>query len=94
MKDRLVQKLTGELGYGNAAAKTTAGDLLGSGYEDIRRAAELWVTSGTMTDIRCGGCSVRELVTGGRMTYPAALVYIDWLRTEPEKAAGALRAVM
>lgn len=94
MKEKLIRRLTEELAYSRASAEKTAEDLASSEYPDIIIAAEQWADTGMMLDIIEGSCSAASLIKDGQMTYPAALIFIDWLRTDPVSALRALEIRM
>lgn len=73
-------------GYPAPAAKTVAEKLEKLTGENKKAASE-WLESGQEPLIASHGYSTASLMKKyPRMTYPAALLTIDWLDREPEKA--------
>ena len=53
---------------------------------------ERWAKNASVRDdFSAEGYSIKSLMEKHRMTYPAALLTIDWLLKEPEKAKTSLR---
>jgi len=53
---------------------------------------ERWAKNASVCDdFSVEGYSIKSLMEKQRMTYPAALLTIDWLLKEPEKAKTSLR---
>lgn len=84
-----IEALLLERGYGTAGAKSTAADLarvIVRGDEDLRSAAMSWLRGeGLLPDVSEGGYSLSALVARG-LRYPAAIVFLDWLREDPAEA--------
>ena len=51
---------------------------------------EDWIETDSETDYSVSGFSLMKLKDKYQMTYPAALLTIDWLIKEPEVAANAI----
>lgn len=47
---------------------------------------QLWLKDETITDAEYKGLSLTRLMQKYQMTYPAALLSLDWVYKEPEKA--------
>lgn len=90
---RIGQILSEELGYSRRAAELTARDLThfsAPEHADLDEAVARWVTDrGDLSELACGGYCVRDLMAHG-MSYPAALVFVDWCRSDPATASRAL----
>jgi len=52
---------------------------------------ESWIEKGEETDYEASGYSVKGFMTSPGMKYPAALLTIDWILKEPEKAIAAIK---
>ena len=95
--DKLASVLEIELGYSRRSAETTAHDLLNftsSNHSDLDQALQRWlVDRSDLLDICEGAFKVSDLMCSG-LTYPAALIFIDWARSDPAEAAKALAARM
>lgn len=52
---------------------------------------EKWIKDDTETDYAVEGFSLIELMSLYKMSYPAALLTIDWLIKEPETASLAIK---
>lgn len=89
--------LENELGYSGKAAKDTARDLLNFTsveHRDLDEALARWlVDRGNQAEVCEGAFRASDLTRSG-LTYPAALIFIDWARSDPAEAAKALSARM
>lgn len=54
--------------------------------ESLKKGFSLWLESEKETDYTIQGIALSELRNKFGMTYPAALLTMDWLIKEPEKA--------
>lgn len=54
--------------------------------ESLKEGFSLWLESEKETDYTIQGITLSELKNKFGMTYPAALLTMDWLIKEPEKA--------
>lgn len=54
--------------------------------ERLQKALEKWLKDGTETDFSAEGFSVIGLKQQYEMTYPAALLSIDWVLKDPDNA--------
>ena len=54
--------------------------------ESLKEGFSLWLESEKETDYTIQGIALSELKNKFGMTYPAALLTMDWLIKEPEKA--------
>lgn len=88
-KAALEQILITELGYSPFEAAVTADDLLNL-QPQLTAAAERWARDRTQTELSVSGFSALELMKRKHFTYPAALIALDWLLTDPEAAAREL----
>lgn len=79
-----------ENGYSEKEAKIVAEKLsLLTGA--FKEAATVWLNTTEETEISSHGYSTKSLMKRHpKMTYPAALLTIDWLEREPEKAKSAI----
>ncbi len=94
MEERIKHKLISELAYSDVSAQRTARDLCAIRYPDLREGVVRWLTCGLETSAGEGEYSTETLMKTFRMTYPAALIFIDWYRTDPSTAVSALRVQM
>lgn len=86
--------LVDRLDYSTQVAKTTARDLLSMQDRDLRVALAGWVDDQALQcHIEELGVTTDSLVASG-LTYPAALIMIDWIRESPEVALGVLNQRM
>lgn len=86
LKDRLVS----EFGYPQAGADLVAGKLVAM-QGDVWDAFVAWWESGKNPEIEIEGYSFDRLVRDYSMKPIAALLTLDWLQREPEKAVASLR---
>lgn len=85
--DILVKKLI-EQGYQSKMAEMVAGEL-----KNVDNSLSSYVVSwlkDEFTDFESHGYSISGLMKERNMTYPAALLTIDWLIKEPEAAKKSL----
>ena len=85
--DIFAKKLT-EQGYQSKMAEMVAKELM-----NVDNSLAMHVISwlkDEFTDFESHGYSIAELMKTRNMTYPAALLTIDWLIKEPEKAKKSL----
>lgn len=93
MKEAITTILINELGYSPYAARVTGRDLTDAALqnEDIADAVCAWMADrDDARNISEQEFSTADLVHSGAMSYPAALIFIDWLRADPEKARSSL----
>lgn len=88
-KEQLCEILVKELDYSEYEAGITANDLLNL-QPRFQLALEKWVTSREETVITIGAISSIKLMHEKKMTYPAALIALDWVATDPETAVPIL----
>lgn len=88
-EDKLMAVLVSN-GYTEKQAKTTAGELLQIDAS-LQPFLDKWLEKGTETEAEAEGFSLIGLMKQYKMTYPAALLTIDWLIKEPEIAVNAVR---
>ncbi len=77
--------LINELKYTEYVAETTARDLVNL-QPQLKPALDKWIADRTTTDITVESFSALQLMSDKGFTYPAALIAMDWLLTEPEAA--------
>jgi len=85
MKEKIVEILMKELDYSEYAADITADDLLNI-QPQLQPALRTWLESRAITEAEALGFSVTKLMEQREYTFPAALIAIDWLLTEPDVA--------
>lgn len=87
-RETIINKLV-SINYTEGQAQQVADELLSvdSSLSDILSS---WVLNSVETDFSAEGFSLLELKEKYQMTYPAALLTIDWLIKEPEIAVGAV----
>ncbi|MBR3454820.1 MAG: hypothetical protein IKH26_05825 [Bacteroidaceae bacterium] len=90
MNETQIEALLFSNGYTEKQAKTIANELLQIDTS-LQPLLEKWMEKGTETDVEAEGFSLVELMKQFKMTYPAALLTIDWLIKEPEIAVKAVR---
>ncbi len=88
MKDRIYQTLLDE-GYSSKSANLVLNDLilLSSPLDTF---LEEWLLNRNISDYESNGYSISQLQRDRNMTYPAALLTMDWLIKEPEVAIRSL----
>ena len=91
MKETLTQILIAKEGYSQRSAEITANDLCCITDDEIHTALVKWVTTGEHPNIFEGDFDCKSLLTSFGMKYPAALIFIDWYRSNPIEAMKCLR---
>lgn len=76
-------------GYNHPNAKIVADELLKVSLS-LKPYLKGWL-NGKENDYTCCGYSIIGLMNTRRMTYPAALLTIDWILKEPDLALEALK---
>lgn len=74
-----------ERGYTDKQVNTVIHDLM-TIDENLKEGFSLWLESEKETDYTIQGIALSELKNKFGMTYPAALLTMDWVIKEPEKA--------
>lgn len=74
-----------ERGYTDKQANAVIDDLMAMD-ESLKESFSLWIESEKETDYTIKGITLSELKKKFGMTYPAALLTMDWIIKEPEKA--------
>lgn len=90
-KESLAKILKDELKYSDYEASLTADDLMNL-QPQLIPAAEAWANDRTETDLNVMGFSALSLMKAKHFTYPAALIALDWLLTEPDIAKKELNS--
>lgn len=85
--NHIVDLLTKQ-GYNDKAASMAATELV-KVCPMLQPLVERWL-NGEEVDMESNGYSIHGLMKSRRMTYPAALLTIDWLIQEPQKAKKSL----
>lgn len=94
MREQLKNKLISELAYSSASASKTAEDLCNLKYADLRKGLLDWLQTDTQTLIQGEPYSTAYLMEKYHMTYPAALIFLEWYRENPTAAVSVLKMRM
>ncbi len=94
MREQLKNKLISELAYSSASAFKTAEDLCNLKYADLRKGLLDWLRTDTQTVIQGEPYSTAYLMEKYHMTYPAALIFLEWHRENPTAAVSVLKMRM
>lgn len=86
----LIENKLKKAGYNENEAKYTALGMSNFTYEDLKNAVDKWVEKDVLSEVSEGDYSTSGLMKIYEMKYPAALIFIEWLRDEPEQALIAL----
>lgn len=89
MKDRIYEALI-ENGYSEKSAALVLNELTQLSAPLNNYLAE-WMETGICKDYLVEGFSIFDFQKNRNMKYPAALLTIDWLIKEPEKAKESLK---
>ena len=96
-ENEIARILVVELGYSEKVAKDTAHDLLNFTsleHRDLDEALARWLTDRSDRAEVCEGAFRLSNLMRSGLTYPAALIFIDWARSDPAEAAKALSSRM
>lgn len=88
-KVKLYEILVNELDYSEYEARTTANDLVNM-HPRFLPALKKWAESREETEIAIGAISTTKLMDVKKFTYPAALIALDWVVTDPDTAVPVL----
>lgn len=89
MKDQLIQILIRELKYRPEVALITSDDLLEIEDPELKESLEKWIQTREISQIKEGQFDLITLAK--RMRFPSALLAIDMLRREPDRAKVLLK---
>ena len=89
MKDQLIQILIQELNYRPEVALITSKDLLEIDDPELKESLERWVKTREISPIKEGSFDLISLAN--RIRFPSALLAIDMLRREPDRAKPLLK---
>lgn len=81
--------LVSEYGYSEYEASITANDLHDLNPK-LQDALQEWLLSRREVDVAVDNVSVKDLMEKKRLTYPAALIALDWLLADPDTAKAEL----
>lgn len=74
-----------ERGYNGPAAALMA-EKLSKVDSSLKNGVDLWLATGEEKDIEISGIKLSELKAKFNLTYPAAILSMDWLIREPDNA--------
>ena len=94
MREKLKNKLISQLAYSSTSASKTAEDLCNLKCADLKEALLVWLRTDARTVIQDSPYSTIILMERYHMTYPAALIFLEWYRENPEAALSVLRMRM
>ena len=94
MRKQLKNKLISELAYSSFSASKTAEDLCNLKYADLKEALLDWLQADTQSVLQEGPISTILLMERYHMTYPAALIFLEWYRESPKAAISVLKMRM
>lgn len=89
MSNKLVKELV-KSGYTDHGAESAAKSLSEMKSQDLIEACLAWLESRKTPLIHEGSLSTDSLMKNFKMTYPAALIFIDWYRQDPDTASQAI----
>lgn len=91
MEKNYIYNVLLERGYDENSARLIAAELTML-HKPLDAYLEKWVQNGTdITDYSVNGYSIKQLMAERGMTYPAALLTMDWLIKEPDAAVASLK---
>jgi hypothetical protein len=90
MEREILNVLKNELGYSPPVAQITCRDLMAFVDADLKCALNTWLSTRHETPVHEGSISTTQLIREYHMHYPAALIFIDWLRCDDSAALNSL----
>lgn len=91
MEKEYIYNVLLERGYDERSAQLVATELMVLN-EPLDTYLEKWVQNESdISDYDAHGYSIRQLMEERNMTYPAALLTMDWLMKEPDAAIASLK---
>ena len=94
MREQLKNKLISELAYSSISASKTAENLCNFKCADLKEAMLDWLHTDVLSVIQDGPISTILLMEKYHMTYPGALIFLEWYRESPEAALSVLKMRM
>ena len=94
MKEKIENKLIRELAYSKTSASRTATDLCNIKNQDLKKALLDWLQCGFNNQVIIDTYSTTTLMEKYHMTYPAALIFLDWYIENPDEAVTVLEMRM
>lgn len=94
MEQMIRKKLKYELNYSDFSAARTSRDLVRIKHLDIKDALDKWIKRNAEPCVWESEYSTDMLTKNHNMTYPASLIFIDWLREDPITAKHSLQVRM
>ena len=85
-----IKQILMKRGYNEKQAIVASKELLGLD-ERLKGAFSLWMDKDEETDFTIEGVCMSNLKAKFKMTYPAALLTMDWIIKEPEKAINSIK---
>lgn len=93
LKEKIKEILIRELGYSEYVAELTAKDLMDLKPE-LKGALTEWLDNRREEVISICGISTKDLIEDKEMTYPSALISLNWVLMDPEKAIPELKNII
>lgn len=90
MIEAIMNVLEIRAGYTRRAAKVTATQLFGLKHKDLKQAVAEWLRSGTELNVGEAPYDTDSLMRNHKLKYPAAILFVDWYRTDSETAVGSI----
>ncbi len=87
--ERLYEALKSH-GYNDKQIKFVS-EKLSSIDESLKECLNKWIDKNIITEVNVSGISLKQLMAKYSMEYPAALLTMDWLKREPDKALKSIK---
>lgn len=87
--ERLYEALKSH-GYNDKQIKFVS-EKLSSIDESLKECLNKWIDKNIITEVNVSGISLKQLMAKYNMEYPAALLTMDWLKREPDKALKSIK---
>lgn len=85
-----IQEVLINRGYSEKLAKIVADELINIDSH-LNQELNLWLVNEEETDVVYRDISLKDLQSRFKLTYPAALLSMDWIYKEPEIALSAMK---
>ena len=90
MINAIAEILVIRAGYGKKAAQVTAKQLYALKHRDLKQAVAGWLRTGAEAPVGEAPYDTASLMKNHALTYPAAILFVNWYRDDPKTAAGSM----
>lgn len=90
MIDAITHILEVRAGYGKPSARVTAKQLYALKDRELKQAVAGWLRTGAEAPVGEVPYDTASLMKNHGLTYPAAVLFVNWYRQDPQTAAGSM----